>query len=129
MTDAAPAPGILLIEDDEHIAFILRFLLERSGFEVELASDGRQAVARLESPPPALVLMDIMLPYHDGLEILARLRNQPAWGEVPVLMLTAKAREGDIVRALDLGADDYVTKPFHPVEVLARLRRALRRPG
>jgi DNA-binding response OmpR family regulator len=129
MTDAAPAPGILLIEDDEHIAFILRFLLERSGFEVELASDGRQAVARLESPPPALVLMDIMLPYHDGLEILARLRNQPAWGEVPVLMLTAKAREGDIVRALDLGADDYVTKPFQPEEVLARVRRALRRPG
>jgi DNA-binding response OmpR family regulator len=73
--------------------------------------------------------MDIMLPYHDGLEVLAQLRRLPEWDTLPVLMLTAKAREGDIVRALDLGADDYVTKPFQPEEVLARVRRLLRKPS
>lgn len=121
--------SILMVEDDEHIAYILRFLLERNGFAVEQAADGRQALARLAQPPPDLVLMDIMLPYHDGLEILERLRAEPGWRTVPVLMLTAKAREADIVQALDLGANDYVTKPFQPEEVLARVRRVLRRPG
>ena len=121
--------AILVVEDDEHIAYILRFLLERNGFAVEQAIDGRQALDRFARPPPDLVLMDIMLPYHDGLELLDRLRGDPAWRGVPVLMLTAKAREADIVRALDLGADDYVTKPFQPEEVLARVRRMLRKPA
>ncbi len=121
--------SILMVEDDEHIAYILRFLLERNGLAVEQAADGRQGLARLAQPPPDLVLMDIMLPYHDGLELLERLRAEPGWRTVPVLMLTAKAREADIVQALDLGANDYVTKPFQPEEVLARVRRVLRRPG
>jgi DNA-binding response OmpR family regulator len=121
--------AILLVEDDEHIAYILRFLLERHGFAVEHAADGRQALERFGRSPPDLVLMDIMLPYHDGLELLERLRAEPAWNATPVLMLTAKAREADIVRALDLGADDYVTKPFQPEEVLARVRRMLRKQG
>ncbi|WP_444677889.1 response regulator [Halomonas sp. E19] len=68
-----------------------------------------------------------MLPYHDGLEVLEHLRRLPAWQDVPVIMLTAKARETDVVRALELGADDYVTKPFQPEELLARLRRFMRR--
>lgn len=123
---------ILMVEDEEDIAFLLRFILERSGYQVEHAEDGRQALERIafgsgSSQVPDLVLLDIMLPYHDGLEVLARLRAQPAWGAVPVLMLTAKAREADIVRALELGADDYVTKPFQPDELLARLRRFLRK--
>lgn len=121
--------AILVVEDDEHIAYILRFLLERHGFQVEHAADGRQALQRFSQPPPDLVLMDIMLPYHDGLELLGHLRGTPAWAGTPVLMLTAKAREGDIVRALDAGADDYVTKPFQPEEVLARVRRMLRKQG
>jgi DNA-binding response OmpR family regulator len=124
-----PNNAILLVEDDDHIAYILRFLLERNGFAVEHAADGRLALQRLHGAPPDLVMMDIMLPYHDGLEVLERLRDAPAWGSVPVLMLTAKARESDIVRALDLGADDYVTKPFQPEEVLARVRRMLRKPS
>lgn len=123
------SPAILMVEDDEHIAYILRFLLERHGFQVEHAADGRQALQRFMQPPADLVLMDIMLPYHDGLELLGRLRGEPAWAATPVLMLTAKAREGDIVRALDAGADDYVTKPFQPEEVLARVRRMLRKQG
>ena len=121
------APRILMVEDEEDIAFILRFLLERHGYRVDHASDGRQALERLVGDPPAMVLLDIMLPYHDGLEIVERLRAVDAWRAVPVLMLTAKARESDIVRALELGADDYVTKPFQPEEVLARIRRLLRR--
>lgn len=125
------APRILMVEDEEDIAFLIRFLLERNGYSVEHAADGRQALAYLapdaDRPVPDLVLLDIMLPYHDGLEILEGLRAQPAWQAVPVLMLTAKAREADIVRALELGADDYVTKPFQPDELLARLRRFMRR--
>lgn len=122
------APRILMVEDEEDIAFIVRFLLERHGFAVDHAADGRQAIERIESQqPPALVLMDIMLPYHDGLELVERLRDQPGWEQVPVLMLTAKAREADIVRALELGADDYITKPFQPEELLARIRRFTRR--
>lgn len=121
---------ILMVEDEEDIAFLIRFLLERNGYQVEHAADGKQALERLaqsERNTPNLVLMDIMLPYHDGLEVLAQLRTRPAWESVPVLMLTAKARETDIIRALELGADDYVTKPFQPDELLARVRRFLRK--
>lgn len=121
------APRVLVVEDEEDIAYILRFLFQREGLTVDHAADGREALARLEQPPPHAVVLDIMLPYHDGIEIVERLRAQPGWRDVPVLMLTAKAREVDIVRALDLGADDYVTKPFQPEEVLARLRRLMRR--
>ncbi|NYZ61876.1 response regulator transcription factor [Luteimonas deserti] len=121
------APTVLIVEDEEDIAYILRFMFEREGFSVVHAADGRQAMARLEEAPPQGVVLDIMLPYHDGIEIVERLRARPGWGAVPVLMLTAKAREVDIVRALDLGADDYVTKPFQPDEVVARMRRLLRK--
>ncbi|WP_313087273.1 response regulator [Pseudomonas sp.] len=121
-------PRILMVEDEEDIAFLIRFMLERHGFVVDHAADGRQAIERITgSSPPDLTLMDIMLPYHDGLELVERLRAQPGWETVPVLMLTAKAREVDIVRALELGADDYVTKPFQPEELLARIRRLLRK--
>lgn len=121
------APTVLIVEDEEDIAYILRFMFEREGFLVDHAEDGRQAMARLGQNPPQGVVLDIMLPYHDGIEIVERLRAQPEWSSVPVLMLTAKAREVDIVRALDLGADDYVTKPFQPDEVVARMRRLLRK--
>ena len=118
---------ILMVEDEEDIAFLIRYMLERHGFVVDHAADGRQALEHFaQAEPPDLTLMDIMLPYHDGLELIERLRAQPGWGSVPVLMLTAKAREVDIVRALELGADDYVTKPFQPEELLARIRRLLR---
>ncbi|WP_445010405.1 response regulator [Vreelandella stevensii] len=126
------ASTIWVVEDEGDVAFLLRFLLERNGYIVEHAEDGKQALERIApgasgGEVPDLVLLDIMLPYHDGLEILARLRAQPGWEDVPVIMLTAKTREADIVRALELGADDYVTKPFQPDELLARLRRFLRK--
>lgn len=122
-------PTILVIEDEEDIAFLIRFMLERQQYAVEHVADGRQAMDYLaQSAPPDLVLMDIMLPYHDGIEIIQRLRSTPGWQSLPVLMLTAKAREADIVKALELGADDYVTKPFQPEELLARIKRLIRRP-
>ncbi|MGQ4877143.1 response regulator [Billgrantia sp. LNSP4103-1] len=128
MTVNEGKPRILMVEDEEDIAFLIRFMLERQGFEVEHAADGRRAMQLLaEIAPVELALLDIMLPYHDGLEVLERLRGLPAWKDVPVIMLTAKARESDVVRALELGADDYVTKPFQPDELLARLRRFMRR--
>ncbi|MCQ4239933.1 response regulator transcription factor, partial [Stutzerimonas stutzeri] len=121
---------ILMVEDEEDIAFLIRYMLERHGFVVDHAADGRQALDHFaQAAPPDLTLMDIMLPYHDGLELIERLRAQAGWESVPVLMLTAKAREVDIVRALELGADDYVTKPFQPEELLARIRRLLRGAG
>lgn len=128
MSESASRPSILMVEDEEDIAFLIRFLLERNGYAVRHAADGRQALEALDQGvPPDLVLLDVMLPYHDGLEVLERLRQRPAWQAVPVLMLTAKARETDVVRALELGADDYVSKPFQPDELLARLRRLMRR--
>ena len=128
MSDSA-SQRILMVEDEEDIAFLIRFMLERHGFVVDHAADGRQAIEKITtSSPPDLTLMDIMLPYHDGLELIERLRAQAGWAQVPVLMRTAKAREAEIVRALELGADDYVTKPFQPEELLARIRRLLRRP-
>lgn len=124
MTDAK---HVLLVEDEEDVAYIVRFLLERHGFVVEHIAEGRAAMARfVPGNVPGLVLMDVMLPYHDGLELLERLRSVPEWRGVPVLMLSAKAREADIVRAIEIGADDYVTKPFFAEELLARVRRLTR---
>ena len=115
---------ILVVEDDDHIAELLAFMLEREGHAVEVLRDGEAARRHIESqPPPALVLLDMMLPYRDGLSLLGDLRALPAWRTTPVLMLTARSLEGDIVRALEAGASDYVVKPFQPRELLARVRR------
>lgn len=114
----------VVVEDDEDIGRLVKFIVEREGFRVTLCNDGRIATTRIESGAiPALVILDVMLPYVNGFELLALIRRSPAWAKVPVLMLTAKSREGDIVRALDEGANDYVTKPFQPGELKARIRR------
>lgn len=121
---------VLIIEDDEHIGGLLKFLLERHGFDTLLTTDGRagaEAIGRID--PPRLVLLDVMLPYHDGFELMQMIRRQPGWSDVPVIMLTAKNMERDIVRAFDVGANDYIVKPFQPTELLARLKRFLRVPA
>ena len=121
----------LVVEDDRTIALLVRFLLEREGYTVDHCADGRVALERITTGErPALALLDIMLPYVDGYELLAAIRQQAGWEGVPVLMLSAKGAEGDIVRALDAGADDYIVKPFQPDELKARLRRlvAQRKP-
>lgn len=127
----SPTISILIAEDDEHIAQLLRFMLERQGYHVVHVADGRAATAHVmsASEPPALVLLDMMLPYVDGFEIVRTIRARSDWTTVPILVLTAKTMERDIVRALDAGANDYVLKPFQPNELLARMRRFLRQPA
>lgn len=125
MTEPATAPSILVVEDDEHIGELLKFLLERQGYRVDRCTEGRAARAYIEGggAPPRLILLDVMLPFCDGFELVGLIRSQPGWGEVPIIMLTAKTTESDIVRALDAGANDYIVKPFQPNELMARLRR------
>ncbi|MDE2600266.1 MAG: response regulator [Rhodocyclaceae bacterium] len=127
MQNASASPlSVFVVEDDDNILQVLRFMLQRQGYQVAHASDGRAARAHIEaSKPPALVLLDVMLPYVDGFEIINIIRTHPVWASVPIVMLTAKTMEHDIVRALDAGANDYVLKPFQPNELLARLRRFL----
>ena len=117
--------SILVVEDDEHIGELLVFLLERQGYKVEFRRDGRAARLHVESgaEPPQLILLDVMLPFHDGFELVQIIRAQPGWDKVPIVMLTAKTTEADIVRALDAGANDYIVKPFQPNELMARVRR------
>lgn len=127
MHKAPDKRSVLIIEDDLHIAYLLGHLVEQEGFAVERAPDGRSAAERLKSlPAPDLVLLDVMLPYTDGFELLSKMRASPGWKEVPVIVLTSRTREEDAVRALGLGADDYLTKPFSPAELVARMHRRLR---
>ncbi|GAB3466716.1 hypothetical protein GCM10027321_33180 [Massilia terrae] len=130
MPNDQPAQSILVVEDDEHIAKVLSFMFERQGYRVTLVADGRAASEHVAAhDAPDLVLLDVMLPYVDGFEIVRRIRARAAWAGVPILMLTAKNAEQDTVRALDAGADDFIAKPFQPNELLARVRRALRVPA
>ena len=120
-------PVALLVEDDESIAFLLRFLLERLGCRVLAAKDGVEAMQAIESGEVArLVLLDMMLPVHDGLTLLARLRSLPQWDGVPVVMLTAKGEQGFIDKAFAAGATAFVQKPFNPTELMERLKPLLR---
>jgi DNA-binding response OmpR family regulator len=119
-------PKILMVEDDESMATLVRFLLEKEGYEVLYAADGRQAKALIdETTPPQLVLLDVMLPYMGGLALVTHIRRKPDWCHVPVIMLTVDAMKQDVVLALDAGANDYVVKPFNPQELMARIRRVL----
>ncbi len=117
-------PDLLVVEDDDNIAYMLQFLLEREGYHIQMARNGDEAKQLIETlPPPQLVLLDIMVPYFDGFHLLQLIRSRKAWDGTPVIMLTAKSMEGDIVRALDAGASDYIVKPFLPEELKARIRR------
>jgi len=120
-----PAPSrVLVVEDDATVAEVVVRYLEREGFEVESVGDGIQALERAESSLPDLVVLDLMLPGLDGLEVCRRLR---AVAPIPVIMLTARDEESDRVLGLELGADDYVSKPFSPRELTARVKSVLRR--
>jgi DNA-binding response OmpR family regulator len=118
---------ILVVEDDSNIAQLLEFMLEREGHATTVLVDGEAAARHIASAaPPDLVLLDAMLPYRDGLSLLGSIRASESWRRVPVLMLTARSLERDIVQALEAGASDYVVKPFQPQELLARVRRFVR---
>jgi DNA-binding response OmpR family regulator len=120
------ARRVLVVDDEPMMREILTRYLERDGFAVDAVGDGREAVASLESTPASLVLLDLMLPGMDGLEVLNWLRGS-AMRSTPVILVTAKGEETDRIVGLELGADDYVTKPFSPKEVVARVRAVLRR--
>jgi DNA-binding response OmpR family regulator len=120
------APRILLVDDEQTIQTLLSFPLQRDGYEVVAASDGQEALARFSEQAFDLVVLDLMLPGVDGLEVCRRLRARSA---VPIIMLTAKSEEIDKVLGLELGADDYITKPFSMREFRSRVKAALRRAG
>lgn len=122
---ALNSPTILIVEDDEVTSYMLEFLLQREGYTVTKANDGKEALKLIENCKPFdIVLLDIMIPYINGFELVSHIRSQPAWEKTPVLMLSGKSQEKDIVKALDSGATDYIVKPFQPGEVLARIRKA-----
>lgn len=121
---AAIPRAALVVEDDGDIGQLLVFILEREGYLVTLLRDGRSALERIaQGSPTRLVILDVMLPHATGHDILAALKAHAEWKSVPVVMLTAKSQESDIVKALDMGANDYILKPFQPAELKARIRR------
>lgn len=121
-----PAHKILLMEDDEMTAELIEFLLKRQGHDVKTAVDGAQGEKVLAEWQPELVVLDVLMPFVDGFTVLKNIRNNAATKDLPVLMLTAKTGERDIVQALDMGANDYLVKPFQPAELLARINRLSR---
>jgi len=121
------AQRVLIVEDEPDIRDLLVFHLEREGYQVTQCRSGAEALRVARATPPDLVLLDLMLPEMDGLEVCRRLRQEPATQALPIVMLTARGDEVDRVLGLELGADDYVVKPFSPRELVARIRAVLRR--
>lgn len=118
------AVSVLIVEDDRNIAELLQMYLEKEGYAVTIAADGGQGLAKFRAIKPDLVLLDVMMPVMDGVAATAKIRE---FSNVPIILLTAKSETEDKVLGLNVGADDYITKPFVPVEVLARVRSQLRR--
>lgn len=120
---------ITIVEDEEDIVKLVSHHLKREGFKVKEFHNGRDFLSYIESVVPDLAVLDIMLPGIDGLEICRILKNKSTTASVPIIMLTAKASEADVVVGLELGADDYIVKPFSPRELVARVKTVLRRTG
>ncbi len=122
---------VLIIEDDKDIVELVRYNLEKDGFQVAASGDGATGLAQVRKSPPDLLVLDLMLPRLSGLEICKEVRRDASLNRLPILMLTARGEEADRVVGLELGADDYVTKPFSPRELVARVKALLRRvePG
>src|SRR5258708_2051 len=118
---------ILVIDDEKDLIELVRYNLEKEGFDVIAATDGQSGIEVVKKHRPDLVVLDLMMPGLDGLQVCQQLRADPRAGRIPVIMLTARATEADRIVGLELGADDYITKPFSPREVLARIKAVLRR--
>ncbi len=117
------AKKILAVDDEKHIVRLVQINLEKEGYEVVTANNGREALDKVASERPDLIVMDVMMPEMDGLEALQTLKSNPATAEIPVIMLTAKAQDADVFRGWQSGADLYLTKPFNPMELLTFVRR------
>jgi DNA-binding response OmpR family regulator len=126
--DGFEGEDILVVDDEASVVEVVGLYLRREGFSVRTASNGRQALESIRDQRPALVVLDVMLPEVDGIEIMRRLRDERQ-SDIPVIMLTARGQEIDRIYGLELGADDYVTKPFSPAELMARVKAVLRRTG
>ena len=117
------AKKILAVDDEKHIVRLVQVNLERAGYEVVTANDGKEALEKVESETPDLVVLDVMMPYMDGFEVLQNLRRNPSTRDIPVIMLTAKAQDQDVFKGWQSGVDCYLTKPFNPIELLAFVKR------
>ncbi|MBO9502126.1 phosphate regulon transcriptional regulator PhoB [Brevundimonas poindexterae] len=124
-------PYVLVMEDEDALATLLQYNLEKEGYRVVVAGDGEEGLVQIDERLPDLVLLDWMLPKVSGIEVCRRIRGRPETRNLPIIMLTARGEETDRVRGLDTGADDYLTKPFSMTELIARIRAVLRRirPG
>jgi two-component system alkaline phosphatase synthesis response regulator PhoP len=118
---------VLIVEDDADIANLVRFHLEKEGFATRIAASGTAALAAIDKDPPQAILLDIMLPDLDGFDVCRRLKRSAATRDIPIIMVTSKGEESDVVVGLELGAEDYITKPFSPKVLVARVRAVLRR--
>lgn len=119
--------SILVVDDEEDVLELVRYNLDKNGYKIKTATTGEQALTKAKTDLPDLVILDLMLPGIDGLEVCKKLKSDTRTQNIPVIMLTAKGEEADIVTGLELGADDYVTKPFSPKVLVARVRRILHR--
>jgi DNA-binding response OmpR family regulator len=119
---------VLVIDDDPVILELLRVNFEIEGFDVVCASDGEEGFARAHDHHPDVVISDIMMPRRDGLQLLSDLKGDPDTEDLPVILLSAKAQKAEVQQGLDLGADDYITKPFDPLELIDRLNAVVSRP-
>lgn len=120
--------SILVVEDEPHIIESLSFLMKRAGYKVRIARDGDAALRTMESETPDLVLLDVMLPRRDGLEVCREIRGDDRWRDVRVIMLTARGRDLDRRKGLEMGADDYILKPFSTTEIVERVATLLDQP-
>jgi DNA-binding response OmpR family regulator len=120
-------PKILIVDDEPEAVELVEFNLKQAGFDVAVAADGAEAVKKARSLSPNLIVLDVMLPELDGLEVCRMLRRDPATVGIPIIMLTAKASEVDRIVGLEIGADDYITKPFSPRELILRIKKMLQR--
>ena len=118
---------ILLVEDERDLLELLKYNFDREGYQVVTAETGEEGLKQVRNQPPDLILLDLMLPAMDGLEVCRSLKARPETASIPIIMLTAKGEEADIVQGLELGADDYITKPFSPRILMARIHAVLRR--
>ena len=116
---------VLLVDDEPNIILSLEFLIEQAGYEARVARDGDAALKSIEERKPDLILLDVMLPKRDGFDVCERIRANPAWNDIRIIMLTAKGRDSERERGLALGADAYITKPFSTREAMEQIKRFL----
>jgi DNA-binding response OmpR family regulator len=124
---SAQQNSILLAEDDEVTAYMLEYLLQREGYAVHTVYDGRDALDAINAASYSIAMIDLMIPYVNGFQLISHIRSLPQWRDSAIIIVSGKSQEKDIVKALDSGANDYIVKPFQPSELLARVRRLVRK--